>query len=97
MNSFKPIGIAFAATVFLSLASCNTTPPIPDDTQVSSNVTQTKSSRKIYIKHYTNGGFQGQLHLIDWDLYDAIINYLLSNGQDPSPENIDRVYDAMKH
>ena len=96
MNSFKPIGIAFAATVFLSLASCNTTPPIPDDTQVSSGTgVETKSSGKVTIRHYGPGPIK--FHVIDWELYTAIIDYILSKGGEPSPGNIDAVYDAMGH
>jgi hypothetical protein len=96
MNSFKPIGIALAATVLLSLASCNTTPPVPDNTQPSSNTT-VETKQKINIVHFNpSGGLTGLLHAIDIDLYYAIIDYLIASGQDPSPRNIDRVYHAMR-
>jgi hypothetical protein len=98
MNSFKPIGIALAATVLLSLASCNTTPPVPDNTQVSSGTTVETKGAKTIIAHYDQwGNLTFALHYLDPGLYSYIINYLISHGQDPSPENIDRVYDAMKH
>ena len=98
MNSFKPIGIALAATVLLSLASCNTTPPVPENTQPSSDTATTKaSSQKIIIAHYNQwGNLTGLLHSIDIGLYYASIDYILSRGGDPSPENIDKVYHGMR-
>ena len=96
MKNIKWIGISLAATVLLSLASCNTTPPIPDSTQVSSGTgVETKSSGKVTIRHYGPGLIK--FHVIDWELYTAIIDYILSKGGEPSPGNIDAVYDAMGH
>ena len=98
MNSLKPVWVTLAATVLLSLASCNTTPAIPDNTQISSGaVVETKAGKTI-IPHYDKwGNLTFILHALDPGLYSDIVNYLISHGQDPSPENIDKVYDAMKH
>jgi hypothetical protein len=98
MNSFKPIWISLAAMVVLSLASCNTTPPIPEGNPISSGGTVETRAGKTSIAHYDKwGNLTFILHWLDPGLYSYIINYLLASGQDPSPENIDRVYDAMKH
>ncbi len=96
MNSFKPIWMTFAAAVLLSLASCSTSPPIPDNTQISSDTTvETKTAQKIYIRHYGPGG--PAFHLIDIALYWEIIDIILAHGGLPTQENIDNVYDGMRH
>ncbi len=92
MNSFKAISMMFAAAILLTLASCNTTPPIPEGTQVSSVETK---SQKIYIRHFGPGG--PAFHLIDVALYYEIIDIILEHGGDPSAQNIDKVYDQMGH
>jgi hypothetical protein len=97
MDSFKPVWIMLTAMV-VSLAGCNTTPPIPNNTQTSSDTTVETRAGKTSIAHYDKlGNLTFILHWLDPGLYSYIINYLISSGQDPSPENIDRVYDAMKH
>jgi hypothetical protein len=95
MNSFKPIWMTFATAVLLSLASCSTSPPVPDNTQVSSGAAVETKSPKIYIRHF--GPFGPQFHLIDVWLYDDIVRTILEHGGDPTPENIDKVYDGMRH
>jgi hypothetical protein len=96
MKNFKPIWITLAAMILMSMASCNTTPPIPDNTQISSGtIVETKAGKKIYIRHYGPGG--PLWHLIDFELYSEIIGYILGKGGLPTQENIDSVYDNMGH
>ena len=93
MKNFKPIWISLSAMVLLSLASCNTTPLMPENIQISSGkVVETKAGKKIYIFHYGPGG--PLWHLIDFELYSQIIDYILGKGGLPTQENIDEVYDA---
>jgi hypothetical protein len=94
MNSFKPVWISLAAMVLLSLASCNTSPPIPDNTQISSNPgVETRGMVKIH--HYGPGG--PGFHLVSTALYWEIIDIILAHGGVPSEENIDSVYDQISH
>jgi hypothetical protein len=96
MKNFKPVLISFAAMILVSLASCNTTPPILDSTQISSGtVVETKAGQKIYIRHF--GLLGPQFHQIDAWLYYEIIDIILAYGGDPTKENIDEVYDHMPH
>jgi hypothetical protein len=96
MKNLKPVWISFAAIILVSLASCNTTPPMPENTQISSDtVAETKSTQKIYLRHYGPGG--PLWHLIDFELYSQIIDYILAKGGLPTQENIDSVYDSMRH
>ena len=95
MKNLKPVWISLAAMVLMSLASCNTTPPIPENTQVSSNTSVETKSQKISIRHYGPGG--PAFHLIDIALYWEIIDIILAHGGMPTQENIDNVYDAMQH
>ncbi len=95
MKNFKPVWISFAAMILLSLASCNTTSPIPDNTQISSGtVVETKAGQKIYIRHFGPGG--PAFHLIDIALYWEIIDIILAQGGLPTQENVDNVYDNMR-
>jgi hypothetical protein len=94
MKNFKPVWISFAAAILVSLASCNTTPPVPTNTQISSGtVVETKSGKQIYIPHVTPFGLR--FHLIDVARYYEIMDIIISQGGDPSPENIDRVNHAL--
>jgi hypothetical protein len=96
MNRFKTISMMFVAAISLTLAGCNTTPPMPENTQISSDtVAETKSTQKIYLRHYGPGG--PLWHLIDFELYSQIIDYILAKGGLPTQENIDSVYDSMRH
>jgi hypothetical protein len=95
MNSFKPIWMTFTTAVLLSLASCNISPPIPDSTQISSDTAEETRAGKTVIRHYDKwGNLTFILHWLDPGEYSDIINYLISIGAEPSPENIDKVYDA---
>jgi hypothetical protein len=94
MKNFKPIWISFAAMILVSLASCNTLPSAPDNTQISSGtVVETKSGKQIYIQHA--GLFGPRFHLIDVARYYEIMDIIISQGGDPSSENIDRVNHAL--
>ena len=94
MNSFKPVWISLAAMVLLSLASCNTTPPIPDNVPNSSNPgIETRGTVKIH--HYGPGG--PGFHAISTALYWEIIDIILAHGGVPSEQNIDSVYDQISH
>jgi hypothetical protein len=98
MKNFKLISMMFAAAISLTLASCNTTPPIPDSTQSSSGTTAQTKAAKYINPHYDQWGhLTNILHRMSIDEYYAIMDYLLASGADPSPENIDEVYDHMRH
>lgn len=94
MKSLRPIWISIAAVAALGLAGCSQSQTPASENSVNPSV-EVQSS-KIYIGHYNNGVFTGRLHLIDLDLYYTIIQIILEHGGDPSPENIDKVYDALK-
>ena len=94
MKNIKWIGISLAATVLLSLASCNTTLPIPDQ-QPSSDVAVETKGKKVTLHHYGPGG--SAFHLIDIALYWEIIDIILAQGGIPTEENIDNVYDELQH
>ena len=95
MKNIKWIGISLAATVLLSLASCNTTPPTPDQ-QPSSEVT-VETKAKYINPHFENGNLTNKLHYLDLDLYYYIIDYIIDRGGEPNSRNIDAVYHAMGH
>lgn len=98
MNSFKFISTTFTAAVLLTLASCNTTPPIPDNASNSSNPGVETKAAKYINPHYDQwGNLTNILHRMSIDEYYAIMDYLFASGADPSPENIDEVYDHMRH
>jgi hypothetical protein len=94
MKNFKPVLISFAAMILVSLPSCNTLPSAPESTQISSGtVVQTKAGQKITIPHLTPFGLR--FHLIDVATYYEIMDIIISQGGDPSPGNIDKVYHAL--
>jgi hypothetical protein len=94
MKNFKPVLISFAAMILVLLASCNSLPSAPEDAQISSGtVVETKSGKQIYIRHA--GPFGPRFHLIDVDRYYEIMDIIISQGGDPSPENIDRINHAL--
>lgn len=93
MKSFRLFWISIAAVALLGLAGCSQ--PQAPAKEISTEL-QAQSAQKIYIRHYAGGVFTGQLHLIDLDLYYTIIDIILAHGGDPSPENIDKVYHALK-
>ena len=61
------------------------------------NLEMSSSSTKIAIPHFDHfGNFSGNYHLIDIELYYAIIDYILANGGEPNPRNVDNVYHTMQ-
>jgi hypothetical protein len=98
MKNLKPVLISFAAMILVSLASCNTTPPAPENTPVSSGSGVETKAAKYINPHYDQwGNLTNILHRMSLDEYYAIMDYLLASGADPSPENIDEVYDHLRH
>jgi hypothetical protein len=95
MKNFKPIWITLAAMILLSLASCNTTPPMPDNTQSSSGSGVATKAAKYINPHFDHRGhLTSILHSMSLDEYYAIVDIILAQGGEPSPRNIDSVYDA---